>query len=74
MIEKMPMMSSFVRTLEFEGQCKCVSSVMKGGHAFQISRVSRSIIHTSCIMAFFCVAKFFLILRWYLTGTSGAPS
>jgi hypothetical protein len=43
MSEKMPTMNSFVRTLEFEGQCKCVSFVMKGGHAFQISRVSRNI-------------------------------
>lgn len=69
MTEKMPMMNMFVTTLEFEGQCKCVSFVMKGGHAFQISC---SIIHTSWAMAFFCVAKKNLIVRFplYFVGTS----
>jgi hypothetical protein len=56
MIEKMPMMKRFVTTLEFEEQCEYVSFVIKGDHAYQISKLFCSIILTSWVMGYFCVA------------------
>ncbi len=76
MTEKMPTMKRFVTTLEFEEQCEYVSFVIKGDHAYQISRLSRSIILTLWVMGYFCVATNILIVRFqlYPAGTFGAHS
>jgi hypothetical protein len=76
MTEKMPMMKRFVTTLEFEERCEYVSFVIKGDHAYQSSRLPHSIILTSWVMGYFCVATNILIVRFqlYLAGTFGAHS